>query len=250
MDGGWGSFRTIDGSASVGDDALRIERSPRKFLRGQRTRWHDGGRKRQLVAVGKLLGFLLPLLFAIYQASAMLDTTIGTVAALSLALVALDPLHRLWKRTRSTRIELSTIERVALDETGRELRVTHDRAGRLARLDVRVRRWLSARGFSATDGTATETTLTLLTDDDVRAARTALRTRGIHVTVDSPEDENETETETEYHYEIRNGVVFCERCESQVSPNDRTCPSCERPLKVERTTEPDRRASREPAIEH
>jgi hypothetical protein len=248
MNGGWGSFRTVEGDATVGDDALHIGRSPRKFLRGQRTRWHDGGRKRQLVAVGKLLGFLLPLLFAIYQASAMLDTTIGTVAALSLALVALDPLHRLWKRTRSTRIELSTIERVALDETDRELRVTHDASGRLARLDARIRRWLSARGFSATDETATETTLTLLTDDDVRTARTALRTRGIHVAIDSPEDENEAETE--YHYEIRNGVVFCERCGSQVSPNDRTCPSCERPLKVERTTDSDRRASREPAIEH
>ncbi|RJT05414.1 zinc ribbon domain-containing protein [Halococcus sp. IIIV-5B] len=248
MDGGWGSFRTIDGTASVGDEALHIERSPRKFLHGQRAHWRDGGRKRQLVTVGKLLGFLLSLLFATYQVSTMLDTTVGVVAALSLAFVALDPLHRLWRRTRGTRIELSTIERVTLDETDRELRLTHDASGRLARFDAWIRGWLSTRGFSAADDTETETTLTLLTDDDVRAARAALRARGISVVDDAPENENETETE--YHYEIRNGVVFCDLCGSQVSPNDRVCPSCERPLKVERTTEPDRRTSREPAVEH
>lgn len=250
MDGGWGSFRTVDGTASVGDEALRIERSPSRFVRGQRTRWRTGDRRQRVVALGKLLGFVLTPLFAVYQVSMALGTAAGTVAALPFGFVVLGFVQFLRERTRDTRIELSTIERVTLDETDRELRLTHGASGRLARFDAWIRRWLSARGFSPADDTETETTLTLLTDDDVRAARAALRARGISVVDDAPENENETETETEYHYEIRNGVVFCDRCGAQVSPNDRTCPSCERRLKVDGSTEDEVRESRERTVEY
>ena len=117
MNGGWRSFRTTDGDASVGDDALHIERSPRKFLRRQRTRWRDGGRRGQVIAVGKLLGFVLTPLFAVYQVAIALGTTTEVVAVLSFCMVALSLVHFLWNQIRETRIELSAIESVALDET-------------------------------------------------------------------------------------------------------------------------------------
>lgn len=39
-------------------------------------------------------------------------------------------------------------------------------------------------------------------------------------------------TETTYRFRTRDGVCFCERCDVQVSPSDRTCPSCDYELRV------------------
>ncbi|MFC7045098.1 zinc ribbon domain-containing protein [Halobacteriaceae archaeon GCM10025711] len=52
-------------------------------------------------------------------------------------------------------------------------------------------------------------------------------------------DAEESETETTYRFLTRVGVCFCERCRTQVSPNDRACPSCGYALRVETTVAPD-----------
>lgn len=239
MDHGWGSFRTTDGDVSVGHDTLDIDKTIGRFLRGQRSRWRNGDRRQQILATFKILGLLLTPLFAIYQLYTILGTPIGVAAALLLATVVLNLIVFWWQHSRETTIRLSAIENAALDTHDRELTVTHEADGRLALLDnTGGQNWFGpGGGFSMFETGDSETAMTLLTSDDVREARTLLRTRGIPIDVDT----TEPETETEYRFEMRNGVVFCDQCGSQVSPNDRNCPSCDRTLCVEQPAEADER---------
>lgn len=235
MDHGWGSFRTIGGDVSVGHDSIRIDRSPAKFLRGQRSRWRHGNRRQQLFATVKTLVFLVVPIYAVYQLSTISGTSIGVMAAVLIASVVFN-LFAHWRRhSRTTTIRLSEIDTVALDTDERELTITHDASGRFTRLtDGGDSDWFGSDGqFSLVENGDTETSVTLLADDDVREARASLQTRGIPVDIDAPEPK----TKMEYHFETKNGVVFCDRCNSQVSPNDRHCPRCGRTLRVEQPVE-------------
>ena len=240
MDHGWGSFRTTEGDVSVGDEVLRIHRSPRKSIQGQRSRWRHGNRREQLKATARIVLFLIlslstaAQLYRITEAPTLL--VILTVLGLAASLVTF------WtKRIRGAAVPLSAIENVTLDTDDRELTIVHDAEGRPSVLGGAAgKRWfLSDDPFSVFATGETETALTLRTADDAREARTVFRTRGIAEDIDRQSDAGETETE--YRFETKGGVVFCEQCGSQVSPSDRTCPACDHALRVERPKNADSR---------
>ena len=241
MDHGWGSFRTTEGDVSVGDEVLRIHRSPRKSIQGQRSRWRHGNRREQLKATARIVLFLIlslstaAQLYRITEAPTLL--VILTVLGLAASLVTF------WtKRVRGAAVPLSAIENVTLDtDDHRELTIVHDAEGRPSVLGGAAgKRWfLSDDPFSVFATGETETTLTLRTADDAREARTVFRMRGIAEDIDRQSDAGETETE--YRFETKGGVVFCEQCGSQVSPSDRTCPACDHALRVERPKNADSR---------
>ena len=245
MDHGWGSFRTTEGDVSVGDEALRIHRSPRKFLQGQRSRWRNGNRWEQLKTTVQIVLFLVvvPL-----SASMQLHGAIGGVHRDRCARLVgrrRQPRRFLARRVRGIAVPLSAIEDVTLDTDDRELTIVHDAEGRPSVLGGAAgKQWfLSDDPFSVFATGETETTLTLRTADDAREARTVFRTKGIAEDLDAPKGST---TETEYRFETKDGVVFCGQCGSQVSPSDRTCPACDHALRVERPKNAD---SREPATE-
>ena len=245
MDRGWGSFRIVSGDVSVGRDAIRIDRTPRKFLQGQLSRRQDGDHWQQLRVALEIVWFLLVPLFAVYHLYDTFGTSIGATALLAVGTVAVN-LFGFWRKyLRASRIELSDIEGITLDGDERELTITHDADGRLSALvgDIGPNWFRTGDAASTSESGETTTQLRLPTDEDVRQARTVLRTRGI--SFDSGPVARE-ESQTEYRLDARNGVVFCEQCCSQVSPGDRACPACGYVLRVEQSGE-DR--SQEPAVE-
>ena len=220
---------------------LRIHRSPRKFLQGQRSCWRHGNHWEQLKATARIVLFLIlslstaAQLYRITEAPTLL--VILTVLGLAASLVTF------WtKRVRGAAVPLSAIENVTLDtDDHRELTIVHDAGGRPSVLGGAAgKRWfLSDDPFSVFATGETETTLTLRMADDAREARTVFRTRGIAEDIDRQSDAGETETE--YRFETKGGVMFCEQCGSQVSPSDRTCPACDHALRVERPKNADSR---------
>ena len=240
MDHGWGSFRTTEGDVSVGDEVLRIHRSPRKFLQGQRSRWRHGNRWEQLKAAARIVLFVLAPLSTFMQLHGAAGASIVIAALVSLGVVV--SLVGFWaKRVRGTAVPLSAIKDVTLDTDEQELTIVHDAKGRPSVLggDAGKRWFLSDDLFSVFAAGETETRLTLRTADDAREARTIFRTRGI---VEDPDRRSDAgTTETEYRFETKGGVVFCEQCGSQVSPSVRTCPACDHALRVERPKNADSR---------
>jgi hypothetical protein len=237
MDQGWGTFRTTDGDVSVSDDTIRIHKTPKKFLYGQLSHWHNGSRWQQVGAVVKIVGLLLTSFSIVYQLDTISDMPVGLMAFLYSAAFIID-VYMVWKKhLRETRIPLSAIDDVTFDRDERELTVNHDAERRWSAADDNSsQRWSlrdSLLDFLEMD--KTETTMTLRTADDIRKARTIFRTRGISEDIMSEHEE----TETEYRVDTKNGVVFCERCGSQVSPSDRTCPTCNYTLRVEQPVETD-----------
>ena len=237
---GWGSFRTTEGDVFVGDEVLRIHRSLRKFLQGQRSRWRQGSHTERLGATARVVLFLILSLSTAAQLYRI--TEAPTLLAVLTVLGLVASLVTFWtKRIRGTTVPLSAIEDVTLDTDDHELTIVHDAEGRPSVLGGAAgKRWfLSDDLFSVFATGKTETTLTLRTADDAREARTIFRTRGIVDNLDKKADAEETETE--YRFETRNGVVFCEQCGSQVSPSDRTCPACDHAVRVERPKNDDSR---------
>jgi len=105
---------------------------------------------------------------------------------------------------RESTIPLSAIEVVSIDESAQTIRIGHDRPnGLLSRLVTG----------------ATQERYTLRGAEDVRRAKEAFQLRGIE-----PKSPSELNTTTEYRFTSREGVCFCDQCDSQVSPSDRTCP--------------------------
>ena len=236
MHHGWGSVRTTEGELSVGDEALHVSNAPRTFLRGQFARLRHGDRREGMVALFRIAGFLvLPLLVAsrLYTAP-WASLGLATVVSLGLAVLGLVPFYA--NHLRGTTIPLSAIEDVTLDADERELTITHATEGPLSRLwdpdDEDGRGWFGADWLRSLFGEReTETTLTLRSADDMSAARSILRTRGL--IADGRLAEREP-TETAYRINTERGVAFCERCGSQVSPGEPTCPACDYALRVER----------------
>jgi|AntDeeMinimDraft_5_1070356.scaffolds.fasta_scaffold22311_1 hypothetical protein len=241
MNHGWGSFRTTEGDVVVGDEVLRIDRSSRKFLQGQRSRWRHGSHEERLKAAARIVLFLI--LFLSTASQLYRITEAPTVLAVLAVFGFVAGLVGFWaKRVRGTAVPLSAIEGITLDTDERELTIVHDANSRPSVLGGKGgQQWFPTDDlFSIFVTGETETTLTLRTADDAREARTIFRTRGIVEDIDTPKSGVE-ETETEYHFETKNGVVFCEQCGSQVSPSDRTCPACDHALRVERAKNDDSR---------
>jgi len=111
-----------------------------------------------------------------------------------------------------TTIPLSTVDTITLDEEAGILVITHES---------------DHDYFGSLRNDTGETTLSLPTDDDVREATEVFRLRGIDV-----EEPGTEAPETTYRVIVKSGVCFCERCRSQVSPSDRTCPACGYAIRV------------------
>jgi hypothetical protein len=140
---------------------------------------------------------------------------------------------------------------VTLDPDERELTVRFDAGSLLRPPDgVGIKTYSSDEPMRGFETGTTERTVTLPTDDDVRDARSAFRLAGINVEEGSGASEDghpNGKTEREYRVTTRKGAVFCAECGSQVSPSDRTCPSCDYALWVDRPVDGDRR---ETALEY
>ena len=231
----WGTVRTTEGELVVGDDALRIRKTPRKFLRGQAARWRRRGYREKVSGALKVAGFLFVPLFL---AGRFYDLSGRSLDAFVVYLLLLSVLGvgQFWARhVRGTRIPFSAVEDVALDTDDRELTITHDPTA----VDEGDSRWYYLgedpwRSVLAPE--RIETDLSLRTDDDVRDARTTLRSAG---GVDAVVDDSGPETETERRFVTHSGAVFCPDCGTQVSPSDRTCPACGYGLRVERPVDAD-----------
>lgn len=233
---GWGTIRTTEGEITVDDDAIQIHKSPRKFLRGQLSRWQDGSRWQQLKAVVGIGGLLLVPFFIVARLTSFSGMSIEWVVYFSFVLILFNILPFWLRHFRGTRIPLSAIEDATLDTGERRLTITHDVGSGLPVRNSDVdRRWFpSDDPFSLFAKGEVNTELILRTVDDVREARTVFRTRGITDDLEAPKS---GEPETKYRVDTKGGVVFCEQCGSQVSPSDKTCPACEYLLRVEQQVE-------------
>lgn len=242
MDGGWGIVRTTEGEITITDDSIRIRRTPKKFLRGQVARWRNEERWQKIKAVLGIIGLLLFPLFVANNLYSLPEMTHSLAVFASLVIVVLSLLQFWMKYLRKRKIPLTTIENVTVDTARRELTITHHIDGFLAVLDKETRqKWLINGGLLSLFAKGeSNTTLTLRTADDVRKVRTIMRTRGIVEDIDTLEPEGKG-TETVYRVNTENGVVFCECCDSQVSPNDGVCPSCGYALRVAQPLESDSR---------
>jgi hypothetical protein len=81
--------------------------------------------------------------------------------------------------------------------------------------------------FGSLRNETTDTKLSIPTEDDIREATEIFRLRGIDV-----EEPGTEALETTYRVIVKSGVCFCERCRSQVSPSDGTCPACGYAIRV------------------
>jgi hypothetical protein len=234
MHHGWGSFRTTTGEVSVGDDAIRIDRSPRVFIRGQLSRWRRGSSAERATALVRITGFLFGHVLLLYRLLAIGEA--GTLATLlsSLCLAAVG-VGAFWVTyLRATTVPLAAVTRVTVDADERELVVVVDPEQRATGSDARGRVCALDRLVSLLWSDDARTTLPLRSEDDVRAARAVFRTRGVLVA-----DDPVGPVETVRRVTTRGGAVFCEDCGTQVSPADRTCPACDYALRVERPRESD-----------
>lgn len=245
MGGHGGSFRAAIGEVSVDGDAVRINEEPRAHVRRQVARWRHGGRwgrARAAFRIGTVL--IVPPLLLLRLAEAW-DTATAGMLAVVLTLTGLQ-IASMWRHyTRETEIPLSDVSKVALDPDERELTVQFDAGSRLGPPDgAGIKTYRSDEPMQLFETGETERRMTLPTGDDVRDARSAFHLVGIDVDESAGASEgsrHDGETETEYRVTTRKGAVFCEQCGSQVSPSDRTCPSCEYTLRIERPVDDDRR---------
>jgi len=230
--------RVTDGKLVVENDALRIDRTPLKFLKGQASVVKHGDDADRLRALGSFAGLvLLPVLVYVNAlVFAENPTTLdGRWSALTVTVVLAGlSLNYLLQSVVPT----AAIEEISLVRDDRELTIRYrgDRAalrvpvlGRVNALHG-VKRYLP---FSWVGSDVTETTFRLRSDEDVRAATRAFQLTGLgDVFEASDQPSEERRTFRRERVTVDRGVVFCGRCESQVSPSDDTCPSCDYSLRV------------------
>jgi len=205
-------FRVTSGAVTVREDAIGIRSTPGYFLAGQRNRWRHGDPWERGTLVVSAGGLLSSILGTAYHFSQVGAAGVGLRSAPHVFAVVLFA-YVVWSNhVGETTIPLSTVEAITLDEDERRLVVrhepNHDYVG-------------SLRSDPA------ETKLSMPTEDDVREAREIFRLRGIDVEAPST-----GALETTYRVIVKNGVCFCERCRSQVSPSDGTCPACGYAIRV------------------
>ena len=212
MSGASWRFRVTSGVVTVREDELAIRSTPGYLLAGQRVRWAHGNRWERGRLLLEVTGLLWSVFGIVHHLSQVGVTGVGLRSAphvFAFVLFAyLVRSNHLGERT----IPLSSVERITLDEDDGTLVITHE----------------TGSGYLASfRDHATETTLSLPTRDDVREAEEVFRLRGVEL-----EDPGANEAETRYRVLVRDGACFCERCRSQVSPSDGTCPACGYALRV------------------
>lgn len=205
-------FRTTNGVVTVRKDAIGIRSTPGYFLAGQRSRWRYGDRWERGKLVFNASGLLFSILGTAYHVSEVGVAGVGLSSGPHVFAVGLFA-YMFWSNhLGETTIPLSTVDTITLDEEAGILVITHESAHDY---------------FGSLRNDTAETTLSLPTDDDVREATEIFRLRGVDV------EEPSTEAlETTYRVIVKSGVCFCERCRSQVSPSDATCPSCGYAIRV------------------
>jgi hypothetical protein len=205
-------FRVTTGVVTVREDAIGIRATPGYFLAGQRSRWRYGDRwERGKLAVGAG-GLLFSILGTVYHFSQVGVAGVGSQSAPHAFAVVLFA-YLFWSNhVGETTIPLSTVDTITLDEEAGRLVVSHEQ---------------NHDYFGSLGNEPTETKLSIPTDDDVREAEEIFRLRGIDV-----EEPGTEAPETTYRVLVKRGVCFCERCRSQVSPSDGTCPACGYAIRV------------------
>jgi len=205
-------FRVTRGVVTVREDAIGIRSTPGYFFAGQRSRWRHGDRwERGRLVVGAG-GLLFSILGTAYHFSEVGVAGVGLRSAPHVFAVGLFAYVFWSNHVGETTIPLSTVDTITLDEEAGRLVVTHEP---------------TRDYFTSFRNEPTETELSIPTEDDVREAMEIFRLRGIDV------EESSTEAlETTYRVIVKSGVCFCERCRSQVSPSDGTCPACGYALRV------------------
>jgi hypothetical protein len=205
-------FRVTRGVVTVREDAIGIRSTPGYFLAGQRSRWRYGGRWEQGKLVVSTGGLLSSILGTAYHVSQVGVGGVGLRSAPHVFAVGMFA-YMFWSNhVGETTIPLSTVDTITLDEEEGTLVITHEP---------------NHGYFGSLRNETIETTLSIPTEDDVREATEIFRLRGIDV------EEPGTEVlETTYRVIVKRGVCFCERCRSQVSPSDGTCPACGYAIRV------------------
>ena len=210
-EGSW-RFTVTRGVVTVREDAIGIRSTPGYFLAGQRSRWRYGDRWERGKLVVSAGGLLFSILGMAYHFSQVGIAGVGSQSASHVFAVVLFA-YMFWSNhVGETTIPLSTVDTITLDEEAGTLVVTHEP---------------NHDYFGSLRDETTETKLSIPTEDDVREAAEIFRLRGIDV------KEPRTEVlETTYRVLVKSGVCFCERCRSQVSPSDGTCPACGYAIRV------------------
>ena len=210
-------FPTATGTATVHDDAIGIRSTPDRLLAGQRRRWRHGDRWDRAGLAFEVVGVVWAVASLVGYAAAVAAGTAGVAGGLSTLgylLVGAFLAARLGRRhVGEARIPRSAVDAVRLDRDAGTLTIEHDAAGRLR---------------SVLRDDPVETTLSLPSAEAVREAEAVLRARDVDFEVAEARD-----AETTYRATVRQGVWFCERCRSQVSPADAACPACGYAIRVE-----------------
>ncbi len=211
---------TTDGYLVVGSDLLRLEADLEQFLTGQTARWDEGDAADRFLV---LIEYLVPL--GLFWAAAVLYDPSNLATSVVAALSALSGLGLMARTARLGDVEIDhdAVEAVHLDLAERTLDLEYD--------DYRPMRWATP------EQSGYETTLRFPTDEAARRARTALTESPLDDRLDVTESEDE-DVETDHRVDVEDGVLFCESCDTQVSPTDRRCPSCNYGLWPETTAEP------------
>lgn len=213
--GAW-SFRTARGVVTVGADDVRRRSTPTVFLSGQYTRFRNGSTSERATVAFRALGFVFSLAGLGYHLRAVTVAEPGWPSLLYGALLAVLA-YACWAAClREITIPRSAIVDVTIEPDERQVTIVHERAG---------------GPLSTFRNDETETELAFGTLDDLRDAREIFRLRGISL------ERPASRSETTYRFVTKGGVCFCERCRSQVSPSDRTCPACRYALRVETARE-------------
>ena len=205
-------FTVTRGVVTVQEDAIGIRSTPGYFLAGQRSRWRYGDRWERGKLVVSAGGLLFSILGTAYHFSQVGVAGVGLQSASHVFAVVLFAYVFWSNHVGETTIPLSTVDTITLDEEAGTLVVTHEP---------------NHDYFGSLRNETTETKLSIPIEDDVREATEIFRLRGIDV------EEPDTEAlETTYRVIVKRGVCFCERCRSQVSPSDGTCPACGYTIRV------------------
>jgi hypothetical protein len=209
-------FPTATGTVAVHDGALGIRSTPGRLLAGQRRRWRHGDRWDRAGLAFEVAGVAWAVVSLVGHATAVAAGNAGVAAGLSTVgylILGVFLAARLGRRhVGEARIPRSAVDAVRLDRDAGTLTIEHDAAGRLR---------------SVLRDDPVETTLSLPSAEAVREAEAVLRARDVEFDVAEDSD-----IETTYRATIREGVWFCERCRSQVSPVDAACPACGYAIRV------------------
>lgn len=205
-------FTVTRGVVTVRDDAIGIRSTPGYFFAGQWSRWRYGDRWERGKLVVSAGGLLFSILGTAYHFSQVGVAGVGLQSASHAFAVVLFA-YMFWSNhVGETTIPLSTVDTITLDEEEGILVVTHEP---------------NHDYFGSLRNETTETKLSIPTENDIREAKEIFRLRGIDV-----EEPGTEALETTYRVIVKRGVCFCERCRSQVSPSDGTCPACGYAIRV------------------